>query len=115
LPSSSVRWNCIVPCDLILLVGSRHSHNTARLKDVAVKHGVPAYLIDNAAEMQRQWLEGVATVGVTAGASVPEILVNDVVARLYEWGGTLVSEGPGDREELVFSLPRELAAIAAAV
>jgi 4-hydroxy-3-methylbut-2-en-1-yl diphosphate reductase len=53
--------------------------------------------------------------GVTAGASVPEILVNDVVARLYEWGGTLVSEGPGDREELVFSLPRELAAIAAAV
>jgi 4-hydroxy-3-methylbut-2-enyl diphosphate reductase IspH len=58
LPSSSVRWNCIVPSDLILLVGSRHSHNTARLKDVAVKHGVPAYLIDNAAEMQRQWLDG---------------------------------------------------------
>jgi 4-hydroxy-3-methylbut-2-enyl diphosphate reductase len=101
-------------CDLILVVGSRHSHNSARIKDFAVKHGVPAYLIDNAAEMQRQWLEGVATVGVTAGASVPEILVKNVVARLYEWGGTLVSEGPGGREEVVFSLPHELAAIAAA-
>ncbi len=101
-------------CDLILVVGSGHSHNTARLKDVVVKHGVPAYLIDNAAEMQRQWLEGVATVGVTAGASAPEILVKEVVGRLGEWGGTLVLEGPGGREEVIFSLPRELTAIAAA-
>jgi hypothetical protein len=97
-------------CDLILVVGSHHSHNSARLRDVAENHGVPAYLVDNASELQRQWVLSTATVGVAAGASVPEVLVEQVIGRLQEWGGTLVPEGPGVREEVIFSIPRELAA-----
>jgi 4-hydroxy-3-methylbut-2-en-1-yl diphosphate reductase len=95
-------------CDLILVVGSHHSHNSARLKDVAEKHGVPAYLVDNASEVQRQWVPSTAKVGVAAGASVPEVLVEQLIERLQKWGGTLVPEGPGVREEVIFSLPREL-------
>ena len=95
-------------CEIILVVGSHHSHNSARLKDVAEKHGIPAYLIDNAAEIRRQWLAGTATVGVAAGASVPGILFEQVVSQLQEWGGTLVREGSGVREEVIFNLPREL-------
>ncbi|MGH6851595.1 MAG: 4-hydroxy-3-methylbut-2-enyl diphosphate reductase [Methylocella sp.] len=102
-------------CDLILVVGSRHSHNSARLKDVAETHGVPAYLVDNASEIQRQWVLSAATVGVTAGASVPEVLVEQVIGRLQEWGGTREPERPGVREEVNFSLPRELAKAVAAI
>lgn len=102
-------------CEVILVVGSRHSHNSARLKDVAEKHGVPAYLIDNASEIQRQWVLGKTTVGVTAGASAPEILVEQVIAKLKEWGGTIVTEGPGFHEKIIFSLPRELARAAVAI
>jgi 4-hydroxy-3-methylbut-2-enyl diphosphate reductase len=96
-------------CDLILVVGSPSSHNSARLKDIAEKHGVQAYLIDNASEIQREWLAAKETVGVTAGASAPEILVDQVVGRLKEWGGTVVTEGSGIREKAIFSLPHELA------
>jgi 4-hydroxy-3-methylbut-2-enyl diphosphate reductase len=85
-------------CEIILVVGSHHSHNSARLKEVAEKHGIPAYLIDNAAEIRRQWLAGTATVGVAAGASVPGILIEQVVSQLQEWGGALVPEGSGVRE-----------------
>jgi 4-hydroxy-3-methylbut-2-en-1-yl diphosphate reductase len=95
-------------CEIILVVGSHHSHNSARLNDVAEKHGIPAYLIDNAAEIRRQWLAGTATEGVAAGASVPGILIEQVVSQLQEWGGTLVPEGSGVREEVIFNLPREL-------
>jgi len=98
-----------------LVVGSPHSHNSARLKDVAEKHGVPAYLVDNASEIERQWALSTPTVGVAAGASVPEALVEQVIGRLQEWGGTLVPEGPGVREEVIFSLPRELAKTGAAI
>ncbi len=96
-------------CDLILVVGSQTSSNSTRLKEIAEKQGLPAYLIDNAGEIRREWLEGRRCVGVTAGASAPEVLVEAVVARLREWGGSVVNEAPGKREQVVFSLPRELA------
>ena len=67
-----------------------------------------SYLIDSAEEIDPKWLEGKNAVGVTAGASAPEILVSQVVERLKGWGGKTVSEVPGIKEEVVFSLPREL-------
>ncbi|MGE3651485.1 MAG: 4-hydroxy-3-methylbut-2-enyl diphosphate reductase, partial [Reyranellaceae bacterium] len=95
-------------CDLILVVGSQTSSNSTRLKEIAEKQGLPAYLIDSAEEIRREWLEGRTCVGVTAGASAPEVLVEQVVARLREWGGQDATEAPGKREQVVFSLPREL-------
>ncbi|MBI4696283.1 MAG: 4-hydroxy-3-methylbut-2-enyl diphosphate reductase [Gammaproteobacteria bacterium] len=95
-------------CDLILVVGSQTSSNSTRLKEIAEKQGIPAYLIDNADEIQREWLGGKRSVGVTAGASAPEVLVEQVVARLKRWGGEAVNEVPGIKEQVVFSLPREL-------
>ncbi|MCC7120786.1 MAG: 4-hydroxy-3-methylbut-2-enyl diphosphate reductase [Gammaproteobacteria bacterium] len=95
-------------CDLILVVGSQTSSNSTRLKEIAEKQGIAAYLIDNADEIQREWLHGKRSVGVTAGASAPEVLVEQVVARLKAWGGEAVNEVPGITEQVVFSLPREL-------
>jgi 4-hydroxy-3-methylbut-2-enyl diphosphate reductase len=95
-------------CDLILVVGSPNSSNSTRLKEIAEKQGIEAYLIDNADQIQRNWTEGKQRVGVTAGASAPEVLVTQVVDRLKEWGGQAVTEAPGIREKVVFSLPREL-------
>lgn len=95
-------------CDLILVVGSQTSSNSTRLKEIAEKQGIAAYLIDNADEIQREWLQGKRSVGVTAGASAPEVLVEQVVARLREWGGEAVNEVPGITEQVVFSLPKEL-------
>jgi len=100
--------------DLILVVGSPSSSNSTRLKEIAEKQGIPAYLIDGAEEIQRDWLEGKKRVGVTAGASAPEVLVEQVVERLKQWGGRTVAEAPGKREQVVFSLPRELAKVSAA-
>ncbi len=99
----------VAQSDLILVVGSQTSSNSTRLKEIAEKQGIAAYLIDSADEIKREWLEGVKTIGVTAGASAPEVLVEQVVARLKEWGGKAVLEIPGIREQVVFSLPRELA------
>jgi 4-hydroxy-3-methylbut-2-enyl diphosphate reductase len=95
-------------CDLILVVGSQTSSNSTRLKEIAEKQGIAAYLIDNADEIKHEWLEGKRSVGVTAGASAPEVLVEQVVARLKAWGGQAVNEVPGIIEQVVFSLPREL-------
>ena len=97
-------------CDLILVVGSQNSSNSTRLMEISQKAGVPAYLIDNAAEIRREWLAGKANVGLTAGASAPEVLVEEVIDKLKEWGAQAVKEAPGIREKVVFSLPRELAA-----
>ena len=94
--------------DLILVVGSQTSSNSTRLKEIAEKQGIAAYLIDNADEIQADWLEGKTSVGVTAGASAPEVLVERVVEKLIEWGGHTVNEVPGITEQVVFSLPREL-------
>jgi len=94
--------------DLVLVVGSQASSNSTRLKEIAEKQGIPAYLIDGADEIKREWLDGISTVGVTAGASAPEILVSAVVEQLKEWGGIAPEELDGVQETIVFSLPKEL-------
>jgi 4-hydroxy-3-methylbut-2-enyl diphosphate reductase len=95
-------------CDLVLVVGSPNSSNSNRLRELAEKQGVPAHLIDGAENIDPQWLEGRRRVGVSAGASAPESLVQGVVARLREWGGLQVRELEGDPENVTFALPREL-------
>jgi 4-hydroxy-3-methylbut-2-enyl diphosphate reductase len=95
-------------CDIILVVGSQNSSNSTRLMEISQKVGVPAYLIDNASEIQREWLNGKTSIGITAGASAPEVLVEEVIKKLKEWGAKTVTEAPGIREKVVFSLPRDL-------
>ncbi len=95
-------------CDLLLVVGSPNSSNSNRLKELSDKLGTPAYLIDSAADIQRAWLEGKNTIGVTAGASAPEVLVQEVIARLKEWGAHGAEEKNGPPENVVFPLPKEL-------
>ena len=95
-------------CDLILVVGSQNSSNSTRLMEISQKKGVPAYLIDNVTEIQPEWLDGRSNIGVTAGASAPEVLVEEVVEKLKSWGVDSVTEAPGIQESVVFSLPREL-------
>ncbi|MGA7800936.1 MAG: 4-hydroxy-3-methylbut-2-enyl diphosphate reductase [Gammaproteobacteria bacterium] len=95
--------------DVILVVGSPNSSNSRRLRELARQQGVEAYLIDSADQIQREWVSGRSVVGVTAGASAPEVLVQEVVARLKSWGATEAEESEGRREKVVFSLPRELA------
>ncbi|MFK8067232.1 MAG: 4-hydroxy-3-methylbut-2-enyl diphosphate reductase [Gammaproteobacteria bacterium] len=97
--------------DLVLVVGSQTSSNSTRLKEISVKKGIPAYLIDGADEIQKEWLDDVGTVGVTAGASAPEILVTMVVDRLKELGGVFSEELEGVKETVVFSLPKELSKV----
>ena len=100
--------NMVSHCDLILVVGSQTSSNSMRLKEIAEKKGIAAYLIDSADEIVPEWLEGKNAVGVTAGASAPEILVEQVIQTLRDRGGLKVTEVPGIEEKVVFSLPREL-------
>lgn len=95
-------------CDLILVVGSPTSSNSNRLREIAEKAGIPGYLVDGPEDLQREWFEGKHTVGVTAGASAPEVLVERVVARIREWGGDAPENLIGQQESVVFSLPREL-------
>ena len=95
-------------CDVFLVVGSPNSSNSNRLREIAEKQGVAAYLVDAADEIRREWVTGKQSVGITAGASAPEALVNDVVERLRAWGGEVVEELPGRREKVTFSLPRAL-------
>ncbi|HET9447598.1 MAG TPA: 4-hydroxy-3-methylbut-2-enyl diphosphate reductase [Steroidobacteraceae bacterium] len=95
-------------CDLILVVGSPTSSNSNRLREIAEKAGIPGYLVDGPEDLQREWFEGKQMVGVTAGASAPEVLVERVVARIREWGGTAPIDVIGQPENVVFSLPREL-------
>ena len=95
--------------DLVLVVGSRNSSNSVRLVEVALEAGAKAsYLIDYAHEMKEEWLEGVLTVGVTSGASVPEILVEELLARLKEYGFDDVEVTTKAEEHLLFSMPPEL-------
>ena len=95
-------------CDIILVVGSPTSSNSNRLREIAEKAGMPGYLIDGPEDMKREWFENKRVVGVTAGASAPEVLVERVVARLKEWGGQAPENLLGQTENVVFSLPREL-------
>ena len=97
-------------CDVVVVVGSRSSSNSNRLREIAEKNGKPGYLVDGPEDLKREWFEGKAAVGVTAGASAPELLVQRVVARLREWGGQGAEEVVGREENVVFALPRELRA-----
>lgn len=94
--------------DLILVVGSPNSSNSNRLREIAEQLGKPAYLIDTANDMQRGWFDGVGVVGVTAGASAPEVLVQEVISQLKQWGGQSTVEIQGIEEKVVFSLPKGL-------
>jgi 4-hydroxy-3-methylbut-2-enyl diphosphate reductase len=93
---------------VILVVGSPNSSNSNRLREIAEKLGKRAYLIDDAGELREEWIHDAHRVGVTAGASAPEILVQNVVSRLKQWGGETVTEKTGIEERVVFSLPKDL-------
>jgi len=95
-------------CDLVIVVGSPNSSNSNRLREVAQKMGVDAYMVDSAGQIDPAWLEGKQRVGVTAGASAPEVLVQEVVGRLKELGSASVTETPGKSESVVFPLPKNL-------
>jgi len=95
-------------CDVVLVVGSPNSSNSNRLRELAERMGKAAYLVDNADELQQAWFENIAKVGVTAGASAPEILIKQVIQRLQDWGATPPQELAGTEENITFSLPKEL-------
>ena len=97
-------------CDVLVVVGSVASSNSNRLRELGERAGMPAFLVDGPQNLQREWFEGKQAVGVTAGASAPEMLVGQVVAQLQAWGGTLPEEILGREERVVFSLPRSLRA-----
>jgi 4-hydroxy-3-methylbut-2-enyl diphosphate reductase len=89
-------------------VGSPTSSNSNRLREIAEKAGIPGHLVDGPEDLRREWFDGKHTIGVTAGASAPEVLVERVVARIREWGGAAPVDVIGQPEHVVFSLPREL-------
>ncbi|WP_355661991.1 4-hydroxy-3-methylbut-2-enyl diphosphate reductase [Halomonas salifodinae] len=95
-------------CDLVLVVGSPNSSNSNRLRELAERVGTPAYLLDDASQIQESWLEGVRQIGITAGASAPEVLVKGVIERLQGLGATAPEELAGREENITFSMPREL-------
>ncbi|HYA38603.1 MAG TPA: 4-hydroxy-3-methylbut-2-enyl diphosphate reductase [Candidatus Methylomirabilis sp.] len=94
--------------EVMLVVGSSNSSNSNRLREVAEGQGVRAYMIDGPEDIRREWLIGVHKLGLTAGASAPELLVQRIVARLREWGASLVEESPGQAENVSFPVPRDL-------
>ena len=93
---------------LIIVVGSQNSSNSNRLREMAEKNGAVAYMVDNASQIDSGWLKGHQTIGITAGASAPEILVREVIARLVQEGAESVTEMQGMEETLVFPLPKGL-------
>jgi len=96
-------------CDVVIVVGSPNSSNSNRLREVAANMGVAAYMVDTAADLRPEWIAGRRRVGLTAGASAPEVLVQEVVARLQVLGAESVRQLEGITESVVFTLPRELA------
>ena len=100
-------------CDVVIVVGSPNSSNSNRLREVASRRGTPAYMIDDASELRAEWLTGKRVAGVTAGASAPEILVQQVIDRLQELGAQDVRELDGAVEKIVFPLPKGLGSRAA--
>ena len=95
-------------CEVVLVVGSPNSSNSNRLRELAERMGRRAYLIDNAGQMSQAWFEGVTYVGVTAGASAPEILIQEVLDTLQSWGADMPTELSGIEENVTFSLPKSL-------
>jgi 4-hydroxy-3-methylbut-2-enyl diphosphate reductase len=94
--------------DVVIVVGSPNSSNSNRLREVAANRGVPSYMVDRADQLRPEWIAGKAAVGVTAGASAPEVLVQEVLARLTELGARGVRELEGVAERVVFALPKGL-------
>jgi 4-hydroxy-3-methylbut-2-enyl diphosphate reductase len=95
-------------CDVLLVVGSRTSSNSNRLRELADRAGIPGYLIDGPNDLHREWFDGKSAVGLTAGASAPEVMVQQVIERLRSWGGEISREVVGREETVYFSLPRDL-------
>ena len=95
-------------CDIVIVVGSPTSSNSNRLREVAAGLGVDAYMVDNATQLQHEWFDGKEKVGVTAGASAPEVLVQGVMEQIRAWGIDDVQQGEGEVESIVFVLPKEL-------
>ncbi len=95
-------------CEVVLVVGSPNSSNSNRLRELAERMDCQAYLIDNASEIERSWFDGITSVGVTAGASAPEILIQEVLQQLQDWGGQIPNELDGIEENVTFSLPKAL-------
>ncbi|HEX9138695.1 MAG TPA: 4-hydroxy-3-methylbut-2-enyl diphosphate reductase [Steroidobacteraceae bacterium] len=98
----------IEQCEVLVVVGSRSSSNSNRLRELADRAGIPGYLVDGADDLKRDWFKDCKAVGVTAGASAPELLVQQVIERLREWGGQTPQELTGREERVVFALPRAL-------
>ncbi len=99
-------------CDVLVVVGSASSSNSNRLREIADKAGKSGYLVDGPENLRREWFDGVGTVGVTAGASAPEVLVQGVIGKLREWGGEVAEELKGREEHVVFALPKTLREVA---
>ncbi|MCY0964401.1 4-hydroxy-3-methylbut-2-enyl diphosphate reductase [Parathalassolituus penaei] len=95
-------------CQVLMVVGSPNSSNSNRLRELGERMGAKAYLIDNASEIQPEWVHGIEAVGVTAGASAPEVLVREVISKLRDLGGEAPEEIAGTEENVVFTLPKEL-------
>lgn len=95
-------------CDVVLVVGSPNSSNSNRLRELAERMGKSAYLVDNADQLEKVWFQQDSKIGVTAGASAPEILIKQVIQRLQDWGATPPKELQGTEENITFSLPKEL-------
>ena len=95
-------------CDVVLVVGSPNSSNSNRLRELAERLGTPAYLIDGAEDLKQNWFAGKRTIGITAGASAPEVLVQGVIEQLQQWGASLAQELEGRPENVTFSMPKEL-------
>jgi 4-hydroxy-3-methylbut-2-enyl diphosphate reductase len=98
----------LTECDVLVVVGSSASSNSNRLRELADRAGIPGYLVDGPQNLRREWFEGRKAVGVTAGASAPELLVQQVVQKLTSWGGEEPRQIVGREENVVFSLPRSL-------
>ena len=94
--------------DMVVVVGSPNSSNSNRLRELAEVIGVPSYMVDEAGQLEQEWFEGIEVVGITAGASAPEILVKQVIDQIKKWGGKVVNEADGLKETVSFSLPIEL-------
>ena len=95
-------------CDVVLVVGSPNSSNSNRLRELAERMKTPAYLIDGAEDLQKSWFDGVQNIGITAGASAPEVLVRGVIQQLHAWGAPGADELAGREENITFSMPKEL-------
>ena len=99
-------------CDVLVVVGSKSSSNSNRLREMADKNNKPGYLVDGPEDLRGEWFAGIDKIGLTAGASAPEILVQGVIAKLREWGGEVAEELQGRQEHVIFALPKALRGVA---